>query len=269
MDACPHCGLPLFGQADPLDPGTAEPGDPSERDTRLLPRLQSAIPSPDDDPELEGARRPRAARSLIVAAVAAAVVVVAAILVLAHPWNPNLYDTRADTPADTSMEGFPGTVDKLSGQDTSSEAPETLTADEATFAVLTGALEEADVLSQELTAEMANLTGAASASPETREAWSEEAEATSLRVSNLIASVQAADVSTGTYAEAQAELVTMGNYLRNRADAITGAWEAILSPGATEAGIAEAVSSAETENRTYANLYRAARGDFELPDAVA
>ncbi len=268
MAACPYCGLPLFGQSDPLDPSSAEPVDPAERDTRLLPRMQNAIPLPelqeDDEP-----KSPRAAKSLLIACVAVGVVVLATVLVLAHPWDPHLYDTRASTPADTSMEGFPGTVERLSAQDKTAEETKPLTADEATFEALTGALETADTLSDELNQEMQDLSAAPSASDETRETWAKQAEATSIRISNLITEVQAADVTTGTYASSRDELVTMGNYLRNRADALTSAWQAILAPGASEDDAQAAIDQARASDGAFSSLYQEARDGFTLEEPEA
>ncbi len=242
--------------------------DPAERDTRLLPRMQNAIPLPEPD-EDEAKARPRIARGLITAAIAAVVVAVVAVLVLAHPWNPHLYDTRADTPADTSMEGFPGTVDKLTGQDSTGEATEELTGDEATFAAFTSALEDEDTLADELDQEMEDLAAAPSATEGSRGLWREQAQSTSLRISNLISEIQEADVSSGTYANAKDELVTMGNYLRNRSDAITDAWVAVMGSGASEGDMEAAIDAARSTDASFSALYREARDGFELEDPEA
>ncbi len=263
MASCPYCGLPLFGQANPLDPSSAEPVDPAEQDTRLLPRMQNAIPLPEGDEE-DSPGRPRAAKSLIIATIAVGVVALAAVLILAHPWNPHLYDTRAATPADTSMEGFPGTVDRLSGQDTTGEPADQLSGDEATFEVLTAALETQDAISDELNQEMEDLAAAPSALEDTRETWARQAEATSIRVSNLITDLQDADVTSGTYATARDELITMGNYLRNRSDAITNAWDIVMAPGASEEQMQEAIDAARSADAAFSSLYREAREGFAL-----
>ncbi len=268
MAACPYCGLPLFGQADPLDPSSAEPVDPAERDTRLLPRMQNAIPEPGPE-EGEGPGRPRAAKSLIVAAVAVGVVALAAVLIFAHPWNPNLYDTRAETPADTSMEGFPGTVERLTGQDSTGEATEELTGDEATFAAFTSVLEEQDALADELDQEMEDLEAAPSATEGSRGLSREQAQSTSLHISNLISEIEESDVSSGTYARAKEELVTMGNYLRNRADALTDAWVVVMASGASEEDMEAAVDAARATDASFSRLYRDARSGFELEDPEA
>lgn len=250
-----------------MNPATAQVTDPSERETRLMPRMTSMLTHEKEAPA-EESNAPLATRGLILAAIAALCVVAVVIVVLAHPWNPNLYDTRAQSPADTSMEGFPGTVDKLTGQDTTA-ADETaepqLTADEATYQALSDDLTRLDEADAELTKQMAELTDAEAASAESREAWAEDARSLSIGISNLIESIRSADVTTGTYASAQTELDTMGNYLRNRADALTSAWDAILAPLASTEDVEEAIASAEAENRTYAGLYRHARAAFELP----
>ena len=59
---------------------------------------------------------------------------------------------------------------------------------------------------------------------------SSECEELSYDVSNLISDIQSVDVTSGTYAEDVEHLVTLGNWLRNRVDALNSAWNSAEAP---------------------------------------
>lgn len=83
------------------------------------PELVSAIPPEPvsgSDPE-EVAQGSARSRIMIVSVVAAVALMGGLTLFVAKPWAPNPPVTHATEDADTSMAGFPGTVQYLSGQD--------------------------------------------------------------------------------------------------------------------------------------------------------
>ncbi len=267
--ACPHCGMPMERLGiEPRIP-KIEDDDIADQPTRFLPKLMSAIPSEEDRSEEERVR-PRATLALVVAALGAVALIGGFLLYLWHPWDPDFFDTRAQTPADTSMEGFPGTVDRLQGQDSDgATVSESLTSDEATHRALTEALEGYDAIADELDLEFQTLESDFDAPYETREADAQAARSTSIELSNLISGVQQEDMSSGTYLSAQSELVRMGNYLRNRADALTRAWDSSLSSDDPSADKLRALDEAEREGAEYARLFQEARGSFALPEPVS
>ena len=73
-------------------------------------------------------------------------------------------------------------------------------------------------------------------------------------------------MGTGVYLDAQAELIRMGNYLRNRADALTGAWETSLGSADPADDKLRALDEAEVESERYDGLYRTVRRGLSIPD---
>ena len=126
--ACPKCGMPIGAPARDnarveLERRRLEERRLERERTSTLPRIESAIPS-EPDPSTEGIygreRMPHT-KTFMVAALASLLVVGGVTLAITHPWDPNLTDTRATTPADTSQAGFPGTVSRLTGQDSDTD----------------------------------------------------------------------------------------------------------------------------------------------------
>lgn len=254
-DVCPSCGMPVAhvdhrpagvragevgGVASPSGEPVerANPNDTAENvvleteDTHTMARIESAIPSaPGSGQESLRERLPRA-RVLVVALVAAVVLVSGTVLYITHPWDPNAFSTRAETPADTSTAGFPGTVDRLQGQDQTGQADEgeVLTADEATFSRLSdywGQLGElsAKVDENDQTFRRVYVDG----TDAERQQGKAEADQLKLDISNLLSEIGEVDVTSGTYADAKDAVTTVGNYLRNRMDAISSGWDKAVS----------------------------------------
>lgn len=238
---CPGCGLPNPEYVEPAatdDGGEAravDGDDPLEADqTNSMPRIESAIPSESD----EGAtvirdRLPR--MRVIVGSLLIGVLAMSAIVVtITHPWDPNAFDTKAKTEADTSMAGFPGHVSELQGQDGtgSGQSGEVRSGDEVTFEKLVdihSELGELATLADENEAlfERIAITGSES----DRSDGKSDADALAIQISNLIDRIDAVDVTSGIYADDAANLKTLGNWLRNRTDALCEAWALDVSSG--------------------------------------
>lgn len=242
-DVCPKCGSSLAsvrperhtrdldlpdigntGMMDALDDGTDATG--------VMTRIESAIPSAGDGGSRSAARdhMPRP-RTFMLAALFAVVVVGGAALLITHPWNPGATSMRATEPADTSMSGFPGFVESLSGQDSSSSADKG-----GTDATPEGSSDPVDALSQahQDLSDLADRVDASEASlrdvglsgtADERAAGLAAARQTSIDVSNLIAQIGLMDDGDGAYAETVNNLLTLGSWLRNRCDALTEAWQ--------------------------------------------
>jgi len=246
MSVCPKCGTPIDDSATPthavrdLDlpeidrAPSAGAGEDSDLDSTsaLLqayaksrePRIESAIPAEQDPSStvLRHDRMPRT-RVFVFAALFAIAVIGGAALAITHPWDPTLYKTSATTPADTSSAGFPGTLTTLTGQDSSSETTSSSTdavyqailADYTTLGELEAKL-DACVTTFDETAYTGDASSRASASS--------DASSLSIKISNLISDISQLDNGAGTYSDDLANLVKLGNWLRNRADALTDAW---------------------------------------------
>ena len=117
-EVCPVCGMPVEGAYDEAWGEDAALPDPTPGEGPQ-PRLESAIPpvpeAGDDGAERQDARSHL--RLVMVAALAALLVVGGTALYITRPWDPDAYRTHAVEDADTSQEGFPGTVTHLEGQD--------------------------------------------------------------------------------------------------------------------------------------------------------
>lgn len=261
-DVCPKCGSSLSGSEprvrstramDLPDIGNTgvmdlDAGDADE--TGVITRIESAIPASDDatTPSARGDRMPRT-RAFAFAALFALLVVGGATLLITHPWDPDATRISAKTPADTSMQGFPGVVESLSGQDGSKGEHESFSAQlERAHESLGELSDRVDESVEEL--ESVGVSGDATA----REKGLEQARAISIEVSNLIDDVKEIDDGTGPNADAVKDLTTLGNWLRNRCDALCAAWR--LSADSTDLDAdAEKILSKAREGESYARLF--------------
>lgn len=255
---CPKCGMPV-GCA-PRDDGADAAGE-AER-TSTLPRIESAIPSepaaangayPDD-------RLPRA-KVIVTAALASLLVVGGAALAITHPWDPSATDTRATTPADTSQAGFPGTVSSLKGQDGQIASQTVVSGSEATYLSLEQAWASLGDLSDRTDDNESSFKDkAVSGSADERAAGQSQAQQLAIEVSNLIDQIEQIDVTSGTYTDQRQNLVTLGNWLRNRLDALSEGWSRSVGSGDPQADAERIESPVESQRQangktSFANLF--------------
>ena len=259
---CPHCGMPIVrprhartsdaarleiaggeGEGDDADEAPVEDtGAPlpdedafdelfEREDTAFVPRIESALPAEPVSGN-DGLQRANAlrVRTLVVALVAALLFVGGGMLFLTHPWDPNASDSRAKSEADTSMAGFPGIVTELKGQDGgSADAGEVESGDAITYKKLGDVYDQLKDLAARADAdEQSYRTLAATPGSDERTNAQNEAYQLSLDVNNLIASLSDIDVTSGTYADDLEHMKTLANWLRNRTDALNGAWQKAL-----------------------------------------
>lgn len=256
---CPNCLMPLDG--DQWDEPTREW--PSEDDvaaaaTHAMPRLVSAIPAEETERTLSR-RHPVSMRALVVATVCAVLAFGAIFLLVAHPWDPNLFDTRATTPADTSHEGFPGTLEHLQGQDTSASGAASPSGSAAPTAaeLLQDAKEQLEQLNAELDEEYETLRTSLYAGDFDDGAHA-EARATQVAISNAITSIEEIGADDAQEQRDQEELIRLGNYLRNRSDAICACWDEALGEARP---FDEILSTLTTQNSTYKGLFEDGIGE--------
>lgn len=266
-DACPKCGC------DVSEPPAAEPVRrvrdldlPSIGDTGVIPtddqdltnvmtRFESAIPDADDasTPSARSDRMPRT-RTFALAAVLAVVVVGGAALLITHPWDPDATSISATTPADTSMAGFPGLLETLTGQDSSSDS-ETLSAAEQIAEDMAEYYEELGEISGLLDESEEDLgTTGVSGDAEARAAGLEDVEAIAIELSNLISTMGESYDDTSSWADEMSNLVTLGNWLRNRCEALADAWELSAESDDPAADSEEILAEAAAGN-AYATLF--------------
>ena len=115
-EACPVCGMPIVDSFDIVVSSEVTDDAPIGPES---PELVSAIPPEPvsgSDPD-EDEQGPSRSRITLVSVVAAVVLMGGLVLFVAKPWSPNPPITHATQDADTSMAGFPGTVQYLRGQD--------------------------------------------------------------------------------------------------------------------------------------------------------
>lgn len=230
---CPKCHSAL--EAEPVrvtrDIELPEIGDDEEEaesgETGVITRIESAIPTPGQgsSPGALRDRLPRV-RAMMLAASFAVLVVGGSILLITHPWDPNATQTKATTPADTSMSGYPGSIDSLKGQDKETSTGTEGQTGGAILSSLTDAYDQLGSLSGRVDESEESLRSVGvSGDAEARSKGSESAAALSIEVSNLISSIQKTSDGEGFYADAKNNLLTLGNWLRNRCDALTESWE--------------------------------------------
>lgn len=239
---CPSCGLPLESEwgaplsaeesAHAIEEDALASWDADEeieeKDTRTLPRIESAIP-PEDDPESKVSVQegmPHVGR-LLLAGIFAIALVSGLAVSITHPWDPEAYSIKATEEADTSMAGFPGTVDELSGQDNEGTVVQVLSGDDATYAQLIEAYEKLAAYAERADHnEALFLQVAYGGDIDARTAGRRGVEALAIDVSNLVEDLSQIDVTSGLYAEDLEHLQTLGSWLRNRIDSLRAAWVA-------------------------------------------
>lgn len=216
--------------------------------TQAIPRIESAIPSKTgtDAATVRSDRMPRT-RMILFASVAALVLAVGTALIITHPWNPNLYQTHATEDADTSQAGATDAIDLLTGQDTTATSTETTsdsssdstsTSDTSTDSVYQAILDDYEKLGEYADDVDENFAlfdeVAVDGTLSQRQEGAQNAETTATELSNLITDISNLSDGDGLYADDIANLKTLGNWLRNRSDAIRKAWD--LSTTAAEEG---------------------------------
>lgn len=251
-DRCPHCGMPYRRSSSTvaavLDErmGDVERELEEAQDTHSMPRIESAIPpEPEDGYANEASHEHLPRKRVVLVAVLAAVVAVGVTaLAVMQPWNPNAYVTHALVDADTSMEGFPGFVQTLTGQDKNAQADDQSSTDgssddgqaeQSTYDKLKDAYDQLGDLSGRIDENEQKLDAVEAGDDSQRESGSSEAQALSIELSNLISNLGTFDLSGTSYADDLDHLTTLGNYLRNRMDAITDAWSGQGSSDKAEA----------------------------------
>lgn len=267
---CPKCGMPVVAShvssaVEQMEHRRAEDRALERERTSSLPRIESAIPS-EPDPSSEsayGRERLPHTKVFALAAIASLLLVGGLTLVIAHPWNPNLNDTRATTPADTSQAGFPGTISALQGQDKVASATSAESADDLTYNSLLGAYESLkDISARADDLESRLDTTGISGSSEDRSAALEEAKQLSLDASNVVTTISNIDVvTTGTYTDQKTNVSTLASWLRNRVESIYDAWK--VSAGSSDPAadkskiLAPMVGNRESDgSEAYVNLFK-------------
>jgi hypothetical protein len=226
--------------------------------TRAMARIESAVPAgPDtseDAREEDGAPRMRAT---LLAAMAALLFVGGTVLYITQPWNPTAFSTSATEPADTSMAGFPGELHTLSGQDESAQV-QVQSGDELSYQKLVSAHDQLTALHDRLVESEEQLrTTGITGSVDERVAGRDNHAQIAVELSNLIASLDMVDVSSGTYAEDVENMRTLGNWLRNWSDTLTTCWSVSASLDDANAHQDEVLSALYgSANTDGANAYR-------------
>ena len=240
-EVCPNCGLPLESEWGTHSEGKGqdyEADDRSQKDgddavdeaseTRSIPRIESAIP-PEDDSESRSnlhERLPRT-RVFVVAAIAAALVVYGLVTFVTRPWAEDDGSGRATVEADTSMAGFPGTVDSLSGQDSGGAQDTGLTGDDLTLFQLNDCYEKLGKYAARADESEAQFNELAfSPDVEVRTRGKRDVDLLAVDVRNVVALASQIDVSSGRYVEEREHIMSLGSWLRSRVDTLAAAWKA-------------------------------------------
>lgn len=268
---CPKCGRELVTRKQEesrrrmnlpmIDPDDDEGGfDPD--DTNFITRIESAIPGTEseDSPGAQHDRMPRPF-AFAFAAILALVFVGGSTLLITHPWDPQATQTKATEPADTSMSGFPGVVESLTGQDDDDKGTGQTTA--TTYETLHGVYEDLGTLSERLDVSEEELRTLVSGSGDTSvDEGLESARSLSISVSNVITKLDRLGYAGGPYDEDVDNLRTLGSWLRNRCDALTSAWE--LAADAQEpTEVSESVVSLLNGSRDYDRHFSESYEDWE------
>lgn len=242
--ACPSCGMPVpedvlissvvNKKIDIVDTDFdfEDRHDTSADSTSVMARIESAIPSIEEvEEEIEEQYEEPHTKAFLAAAIASLLFVGGFALVLAHPWNPDTYVQHTTEGVDTSKAGFPGTIDSLSGQDSKPGAEgEVLSPAQADFKAISGAYESFGKLSARLDKNQDLFTKVAlDGTFEERSKGKSDAASLSIEVSNVIGDLQKIDGQGSVYKTDYENVLQLGSWLRNRADALLKGWTASVA----------------------------------------
>ena len=188
-------------------------------------QFESAIPSYNEiemGTKRDGAPR---TRTILVAAVASILLIGGAVVLITHPWDPDRYQTRTEVGADMSSVGNMEHIGTLQGQDVKSRDTENSVA-----GTIQEAYKQLGDLKQRLE-ESEKTFDETCLSPDyyTRTEGANEVELLAIDLSNLIAHIGQVGGSNSEFAEDIDHIVTLGNWLRNRVDALRAAWDLSVS----------------------------------------
>ncbi|MCI1665285.1 MAG: zinc ribbon domain-containing protein [Atopobiaceae bacterium] len=266
---CPSCGMPVDVSGAPKHVEKAVDDDEAvdvvgddeldSESTNQLPRFESAVPSESDVREgVYSKDRLPHTKVVILAALASLLVVGGVTLLITHPWDPELFSTRATTDADTSQAGFPGTVSKLQGQDSTATTVSSTSSDPV-FSSLSDAYDQLDTISSEIDQNESDFDQSAiTGDLATRVSCKNKADAIAIEVSNLVTTISQIDVSSSPYGDDAQHLTTMANWLRNRIDPLCEAWSLSVAaddPSSSESSIKSPVE--RDRNSSGVNSYKA------------
>lgn len=240
-EVCPTCGsrLTAVRRERKIDLPTIEREQPVEEPKEETPRsqahIESAIPDPEDFEHSVSARQdklPRV-RTFIFAAVFAVLAIWGLVYLV---MNPIEFSSDDEDETVEIEESSTEVIEYLTGQDLDSstedesDSDSSSTEEEDTELTLeesiVAAWESLGELAEELEANVELLnTDGISGDADARAAGQEEAYYIAVDISNLISEIDSMDDGDGTWTETLANLDTLGNWLRNRADALMDAWE--------------------------------------------
>ena len=217
-----------FDGAHKLDPDSTAVVTLNER--QPAPRFESAIPSePSRNGDSERAEGMPGLRVVVFTAILALIVVGGSVLFITHPWDPSGNEEKTTQGTDLSKQGFPGVVEKLKGQDNSDTSAPSTDSDPS-FDAMEADYKKLSELEERLNSNEATFdTVAISASKEDRQKAADDAQQTALEISNLIDDINNIDDAAGVYRTQLDNLAKLGNWLRNRSDALEKGWSLSLA----------------------------------------
>jgi len=266
-------GVPLV---DPDDAGEAiVPVDERPEREVPAPSIESAIPSEPEGYEGDSlSDRLPSMRTVVLAAVLALVLVGGFVLYLTHPWGEGALGSQTPD-ADLSQVGFPGVVSELVGQDgDNSNTDEEL--DAATYEDLTVCFDELQELDERVTQSAEDLLSVGkTGTDDERQQACDAAQALFDEIDDLADTVDAIDVSTGTYEDDQALLAELVECQSLRMKAVLKAWKidaSLADPTSNWEDViasVEAQANATTGEDTYKQRYDELVEDFAPAEPTA
>ncbi len=227
---CPSCGMYRDKSeiAPPISNINLPELDPSA--TNTLPRIESAIP--DEDAESERTSTP--IKPFAVAGALAVVVVTVFTLIITHPWNPAAYYGRPQEPLDFTKSDH-AQIDSLSGQDKKAQSEEMLTNADP-YEILSTAYDRIIELAGQVDDIQLKFRdyGFSDSQEEIDEA-AKQTKLVAIEISNEISKLNNLNFGGTKYESQRVELIKLANFLRNRIDGYSSAWNATKNSSNREA----------------------------------
>ena len=200
-------------------------------------------------------------RMLFFALIFALIFISSLVLLITHPWNPDIYDIKAKVGTDMSNAGFPGKRSELLGQDKKYLKDRTQSADDETYDQLKSSYEELGELFQKIDDNETLLrTSYKSASKDELNKGAAALSDLAITLSNKVQAISAINVESGTYVQEKSHLASLASWLRNHVDALRAAWkDAIRYQGksSVEDKISKKIGKSDQKgiNSTYKSLF--------------
>lgn len=265
-DVCPRCGMWIKDSKMNL-PVVGVAGSKTMSKLNSTAKMESAIPSIDDAQDSDAHGDSIHMRSVVISALAVVLIIGGGLLFFFHPWEPDIVAKSNQAPANTSMEGFPGTIERLSTQDKNGledEENANMSIDMLAYTTLNSAYSDLSDIKDAIDSNYKDLQDIFEVENADIEKGMADAKKTSIALSNLISSVEQLAADKTQYVDKKDELIKMSNWLRNASDVIVSAWNSASESNDLTEDKDSILGSVESKGIPFEEMFKKALDAYQL-----